>query len=43
MLRNAVGEWGLAGGAKFPRNKLYEGVRFNVIKIMRGGCVDKID
>ena len=30
MLRNAV------GGVRFPGNKRYEGVRFNVITITRG-------
>ena len=33
VLRNADGGW---GGVKFSRKKRYEGVRFNVISVMRG-------
>ena len=34
-LRNAVG---VRGGVMFPRRNRYEGVRFNVIRVMRGRC-----
>ena len=34
MLRNA--DWG-GGMSNFSRKKCYEGVRFNVISVMKGG------
>ena len=34
MLRNTIGVGG--GGVSFPGKRRYEGVRFNVISVMRG-------
>ena len=38
MLRNADG----GGGVKFSGEKRYEGVRFNVISVTRGGWGSKL-
>ena len=37
MLHDAMGVGGRGGGVSFPGKKFYEGVRFNVISVARGG------